>query len=208
MESPSDEALLKLAADGDGDAMSALLTRHGGEVRRVIARKVPKRFQSVLSADDVMQHTYTDAFMGIRRFVPKGENAFVRWLTRIAQRNLLDAIEMLEADKRGGGRQRVEGNVNEASYVAMYEWLAATSGTPSRHAARSEMSETMRTVIAQLPDDYRRLIEMYDLEGRPISDVAKELGRSEGAVYMLRGRAHRRLQELMGTPSRFFTDAS
>jgi DNA-directed RNA polymerase specialized sigma24 family protein len=48
---------------------------------------------------------------------------------------------------------------------------------------------------------------MYDLEGRPVQEVAQALGRSPGAVYMLRARAHRRLSEIMGTASRYVTDS-
>ena len=37
------------------------------------------------------------------------------------------------------------------------------------------------------------------------AEVAAALGRSEGAVYLLRVRAHRRLAELMGAPANYIT---
>jgi DNA-directed RNA polymerase specialized sigma24 family protein len=39
---------------------------------------------------------------------------------------------------------------------------------------------------------------MFDLEGRPVQQIASALQRSEGAVYMLRARAHDRLREILG----------
>ena len=50
------------------------------------------------------------------------------------------------------------------------------------------------------------MIRLYDLEGRPIAEVAAEMGRSSGAVHMLRARAHDRLRELLGPESAFFTN--
>ena len=43
---------------------------------------------------------------------------------------------------------------------------------------------------------------MYDLMGKPVAEVAAALGRSEGAVYLLRVRAHRRLADILGAKSR------
>jgi hypothetical protein len=48
---------------------------------------------------------------------------------------------------------------------------------------------------------------MYDLEDRAIDDVTKALGRTRGAVHMLRARAHERLRELLGAESIFFSRA-
>ncbi len=45
---------------------------------------------------------------------------------------------------------------------------------------------------------------MYDLEGRSVEDVAGALGRTPGAAYMLRARAHRWLREILGRSSDFF----
>jgi DNA-directed RNA polymerase specialized sigma24 family protein len=49
---------------------------------------------------------------------------------------------------------------------------------------------------------------MWDLEGHSVEEVAASLGRSPGAVYMLRARAHRQLAEIMGAPSRFLSGSA
>jgi DNA-directed RNA polymerase specialized sigma24 family protein len=40
-----------------------------------------------------------------------------------------------------------------------------------------------------------------------VEEVAKGLGRSKGAVHMLRARAYDRLKELLGSTSLFFSDS-
>lgn len=199
---------LKRAMGGDREALTGLLEQYASGVRQRIANGIPKHLRSVLSEDDVMQQTYTDAFCDIGRFSPQGDDAFARWLATLAGRNLLDAVRMLEAEKRGGKRQQVVGPVSDESLVALYEVLAVTTSTPSRYAARGEAKSAMANAIRQLPDIHRRVIEMYDLEGRSVEEVATALERSPGAVFMLRARAHRRLAEFMGPSSNFLSGAS
>ena len=185
--------------------LSEILKEHSAELRRRLAGKIPRRWRSALSVDDVMQQTYTDAFLNIDRFVPRGERAFAAWLFRIADRRLIDALRMLEADKRGTDHRRVQPKIHEDSILALYEMLGAAGTTPSQHAARNETRGLLDRAIQQLPEVYRQAVQMYDLDGQPIDEVAQLLGRSPGAVHMVRARAHERLRELMGSDSKYFT---
>ena len=154
-----------------------------------------------------MQQTYVDAFCDITRFEPRGEGSLVAWLKVLAKRNLLDALKRLQADKRGGARGRVELPASQDSQVALYELLGGTTSTPSRKAARAEALSVMGRALESLPEAYRRVVEMYDLEGRPVEEVAAAMNRSPGAVYMLRARAHRLLCDTMGAKSKYFSDS-
>lgn len=206
--SSSGDNLLEQAVRGDRTALGQLLEQEGSILRQRLSGEIPARWQSVLSADDVMQQTYIDAFLGIRRFAVQGGEVFTAWLTTIAKRNLLDAVQMLEADKRGGDRHRVQPGADDDSYLALYELLGSARSTPSKHAARVEARRCLEEAILQLPPAYREVVRMYDLEGRPVEEVAAVLNRSPGAVFMLRARAHRRLKESMGTASRYLSDSS
>ena len=107
----------------------------------------------------------------------------------------------------GGSVGGIGGLEADRSFVALYEQLAGSGSTPSRHLARREAETAMKEAIARLPEVYARVVRLVDLEDRPVRDVARELGRSIGAVYMLRTRAHERLRRLMGTAGRFFSDS-
>jgi len=202
----SEEELSDLALGGDADALAELFERFGPAVRAALAAEIPHRWQSVISADDVMQETYTDAFLGLSQFTPRGPGSFAAWLTTVARRNLLDALRMLEADKRGG-RRRIQGQGAEESLLALHDRLASTRSTPSRHASQKEAVAFLRSAIEQLPPKYRTVVEMYDLEGKPVTEVAAALGRSPGAVFMLRSRAHRMLAANLGAASKFLSDS-
>lgn len=90
--------------------------------------------------------------------------------------------------------------------MTLLEQLVGTGSTPSRHSARDEAVGILNDVIGKLPPDYGKVVRLYDLEERPAEEVAFSMGRSVGAVHMLRVRAHERLRELLGSESRFFSD--
>jgi RNA polymerase sigma-70 factor (ECF subfamily) len=206
--SEAEEELIARAICGDEDALCQLLERHGAAVRRRLESRIPHASQSMLSADDLMQETYVDVFLEIRCFVLQGPGSFHAWLSKIAERNLIDALRMLQTAKRGGGRQKVEPANRNESTLALWEKLSGSGTTPSHAAARVEARHRLEAAIQRLPSHYRQVVEEYDLDGRPIEEVAALLDRSPAAVYMLRARAHRLLAELLGSSSAFLSDSA
>lgn len=206
--SPQDEptplkSLVSRAVGGDAEAVSALLERFGPEIEERL--QISRKWRAVLEPGDVMQVTYLEAFMQIGRFRPEQYESFPGWLRRIAENNLRDAIRGLERQKQPQPHMRVEAAVGAAeSFVHLYETLAATSTTPSRVFGKADTKRLLEESINQLPPDYAKTIRMYDLDGRPISEICEAMGRSAGAVHMLRARAHERLCELLGTASAWF----
>lgn len=196
-------ALVSRAVTGDGDSLSALLGHFGPQVERQL--QIGRIWQSQIDTGDVMQVTYLEAFMQISTFRPEQAGAFEGWLRRIAENNLRDAIRGMERQKQMPPARRVEFAPNsDDSYVGLYEQIAATTTTASRLATRNDTARLLRAAVDRLPPDYATTVRLYDLEGKSISDVATAMGRSAGAIHMIRARAHERLGELLGTASAWF----
>jgi RNA polymerase sigma-70 factor (ECF subfamily) len=179
---------------------------HGPQIRRQLA--IAKPYQSLIDADDVMQVTYIEAFLQIDRFRPKGPDSLSSWLRQIAQNNLRDAIKALRSEKRLPPSRRIEPAQGDDSSSALYELFGATISTPSRRAARDEIKALLESAITKLPPDYATAVRLFDLEERTGPEVAAAMGRSRGAVHMLRARAHDRLREDLGSASRFFSQGT
>ena len=202
--STSDAALLEQAVAGNTAALSGLLKRHSASVRRTLAGRIPRRWRSVLSEDDVLQQTFADAARDIRGFLGETDRAFDKWLRRLAECNLRDSVRMLEAEKRGGNRRRVELAGSSDSHQGLLHLLSAGGSTPLRHTSNEEIRSALDEAIAKLPEAYRTVIRMVDLGGATVADVSAAIGRSRGAVYMLRARGHERLREILGATTDFF----
>lgn len=195
----TDRLSVARAASGNRDALVELLDRHGPSVERSL--RISAAWQGRLDAADVMQVTYLEAFLRITTFDPQRPDSFAAWLRRIAEHNLLDAIRELEAERKRAAPRRIRAFNAEESYVALLDVLSASGGTPSQSVRRDEAGAMLAEAIDRLPSDYATALRLYDLEGREIEEVAAAMGRSPGAVHMLRLRAHERLRELLGPAS-------
>ncbi len=195
------------AACGDEDSLCMLLEHYGPIVRDRLKSKIGQQWRTSLDEDDVMQVTYLEAFLLINQFKHRGTGSFLAWLSQVAENNLRDALRGLQAAKRPNPKRRVQvSRPNENSFVALVEMLGSTNSTPSRAAARGESERMIEDVLSALPPDYERVVRLYDLEGRSAQEVAEQLGRSTGAIYMLRARAHEKMRGELGNASQFFTD--
>lgn len=204
----SDAELLEQAVAGDAAALQTLLGRASRQVRGRLQGRIGKQWQAALDIDDVMQVTFLEAFLQIDRLAARDMATFQAWLTRIAENNLRDALKELSRQKRPDPRKRVQPQSLEDSCAVLLEQLGGTSTTPSRHAARGEAAAILKAALRKLPADYAMAVRQYDLEGRAMAEVAAAMERSEGAVHMLRRRAHDRLRELLGSASQFFSRKS
>jgi len=194
--------LLRKAVAGDDDALAALLEQHGPDVERGL--RIGREWRSVLEAADVMQVTYLEAFQQIAQFDPDRAEPFEAWLRQIAENNLRDAIRGLQRQKRPQPANRIQPVAAGDSSSALLATLGVTVTTPSSVAAHKERETRLHALLDALPQDYGRVIRLYDLEGLPIADVADRMCRSPGAVHMLRARAHDKLREILGTESAWF----
>jgi RNA polymerase sigma-70 factor (ECF subfamily) len=200
-----DDGTLAKAVAGDQAALSRLLERFGAEVASEL--RISPKWRGIVDADDVMQVTYLEAFLGIRGFKPGGPGAFKAWLRRIAEHNLLDAIKEVGRLKRPQPAHRAAPTPasSDETYIALVESLTGTTVSPSGVAAAAEVHRVVEVALEALPPDYATVVRLHDIQGMSGPEVAAAMGRSSGAVRMLLARARERLREALGSTSRYFT---
>jgi len=194
-------SLFGQVSEGDEEALLRLLEQYSARIRGQIDRQIPRRFQSVIDADDILQQTFVDAIRSVARLRDLNEAKFAAWLRTLARRNLIDVLRSLETHRRGGTIRRVTANSWSASASNLLDIVSFTSQTPSRAVASRESIDRLQQAISGLPQDYRLVVERYDLSSESIEEIAASLGRSVGAVFMLRKRAHRMLSDLLKSSS-------
>lgn len=200
---PSEETLIRQAVSGNETALTTLLEQAGVQLHAELEAQIAAPYRSVVDAADILQITCLEAFLRIRSFEPAGPGSFLKWLRRISENNLRDAIRELERDKRLSPRRNVAAAGGEESYVTLVEQLAGTTTTVSRAAGRNELKQIVDEALRKLPADYERVLRLYELEGHSAPEVASEMGRSHGAVRMLLARARECLAEALGSSTRY-----
>ncbi len=198
-----EEELLRRAVAGEDLAVRQLLLPHLAHLSRVIADKYPNLNQGMASVDDVIQETFTEAYRQIQEFDPK-KGSLRTWLATIADRRAMHAVRDAQRIKRGGGYKRVGQVVGEeTSFHNLVELLSAGSHTASRSAMRHEAVQAVDAVIADLPEDYQKAVQLHLIDENTLQETAEIMGRSPQSVQGLIDRAKKKMRAALGRLSRY-----
>lgn len=203
----SDDVLLSKAVSGDEDSLMALLLSRYGKLQRFLARQVPEDLQGRIEPEDVIQDVHIEVFRTIQKFDDRGPDSFDRWLFTISRQRLLDHFKGLRRKKRGGEHHRVRkaATPGQSSLGTIVDLVAHASGTPSRSVARKERERAVKIALAGMKSEYRDALQLRYIDGLPVAEVAKKLGKTDRAVHMLCNRGLKRLREHMGSASRYLS---
>jgi RNA polymerase sigma-70 factor (ECF subfamily) len=167
-----EQELIRRAKAGDRDAFGQLVTRFQLPVYRVIRGVLG----DPLSSEDVAQEVFLKAFAGLPRF--RGESGLFTWLYRIA------VNEALRARK-------------QRSFVPIDS--APEPEAPPVPEGDDEEGPTLATLeklLRKLPDDFRTIVVLRDLEGLSYTEIAETLEIPLGTVESRLFRARQELRAL------------
>lgn len=191
--------LIELARAGRGEAYDELFRTHQPELERRLARRLPADLLRRVEPADVIQEALVDAVRGFDSFRYRGESSFRKWLARLLENRMHTLrVHYVATQKRDSCLDVPLARSDSGSSGPRGAMLADTGTSPSSAAAAHEDRERIERALATLPPDRREVIRRIELEGRSVSDVALEMGRSENAVRKLLTRA---LLELAGALS-------
>jgi RNA polymerase sigma-70 factor (ECF subfamily) len=158
------------------------------------------RFQGKFDASDVVQQTLLEACRDLPNFRGRTEAELLAWLRRILAHVLGHEMRRYRGTKqRDIGREvSLEESLLESSQ-RLGALLADAGSSPSHKAMRREQEVILADVLARLPEDYREVIVLRNLEGLSHEEVARRLGRGVGAVRMLWARALKHLRQLINS---------
>lgn len=183
----TDRELVSLAQGGDIRAFEELLRRH----EKLIYNLARRILQNREEAADILQEASFKAYSALPGFA--GHSSFSTWFYRIAANLCLMKLRQKKAavyslDKPAG---KSEDGEDGARPIEIPDW----SGNPAAELANRELREALEKYIGALPDTYRLPFIMFELDGRPVREIARLLEISEPAVKTRLHRARSMLQE-------------
>ena len=172
-----DARLVEDARRGDAEAFGELVQRYERRLIRVIRRFVP----DWETARDLAQETFLKTYTRLDQFDPS--RRFGPWLFR-AGVNL--ALDHLRKKKR------------RIRWSLFSEANTDRTPDPSSPDPRQamELSQEVRRVIDELPEKYRAVLVLRDLENFSTSDIAAILNRKEATIRWRLSEARSRFKEL------------
>lgn len=175
--------LLERCRNGDLDAFDELVLQHQDRIHNLCYWMLNDRDE----AADAAQEAFLRAFRGLPKF--QGQCAFGTWLHRIAANVCLDALH-----KRKRTPIPQSSLSRDDDDVASPE-LADTRESPHEAAARHERTRIIRRALATLPEHYRVVLVLFDIQGHAYEEIAELLELPIGTVKSRLNRARGALRE-------------
>lgn len=183
-ENDEGDVVARLRA-GDDAAFAELLDLYGGRCLAV-ARRFMRNEQD---AEDAVQDAFLSAFKNLDGF--DGKAKLGTWLHRI----VVNACLMKLRTQRRRPETSIEGLL--PTFVADGHQTKSNIAWPETSLDTLELRKLVREKINELPDGYRNVLLLRDIEGLDTGEAAAVLGMTETAVKTRLHRARQALRELL-----------
>jgi len=189
----ADRELLTQAQTGDLSAFEALVERHRDKVYGVALRMT----RSEADAAEIAQETFLSAFQHLSEF--RGEAAFGSWVHRIAANHALMRL------RHRNVVEAAEEELTEPEFNERGNWIEYPSNDWSRRADEkaldTELGTAIRLATNRLPDRYREVFVLKDIEGLSYEQISEITGDSIAAI---KSRLHRARLDLRNAIDEFY----
>lgn len=175
-----DEDVVSRVLAGETALFEIIMRRYNQRLYRV-SRVI---LQNDGEAEDVMQDAYVRAYQHLDQFA--GRAAFSTWLTRIA------VHEALARKRRRGRQEDLDAWQEKGDSMAI---LKSSNPDPELEAAQSQSRQLLEKAIETLPEAYRTVVVMREVEEMSVAETAASLGLTEGVVKTRLHRAHAMLRK-------------
>jgi len=167
--------MVRRCVEGDGTAWRTLYDRHFPDVERLVASLGIMDSE----ADDVCQEIFVIIYRNLSRF--RGEARLSTWIYRLATR---EAIRY--ARRRRLMRGLAEIFSRERLHATPPDWSESDAGR--RHY--------LRQLLDRLPPERRLALVLYEIEGLPVSEIARISDCAENTVWTRLHRARTELEKI------------
>ena len=187
-EHSTDDQLVRRLKAGDADAFEDLVRSAGGRLIAAARRLVGDED----AARDVVQTAFLSAFRAMQSF--DGKSQLTTWLHRIVINAALMRIR--------ARRRRPEQSITDLLPAFDEEGrhahpVTAWPESPEHALARKETHALVRSAIAALPEKYRTILLLRDIEELSTREAAEALRISDNAVKLRLHRARQALATLI-----------
>ena len=190
LEEHPDVALIAKVRAGDISAYDQLVRKYERQLFR-IAQHITQNRED---AEDVMQDAFLKAYEKLEQF--QGNSKFYTWLVRIAVNESLMRLRK----RRTGKMVSIDEDI-ETEEGSVPRDLADWAPDPEQNYNQAELGEILRKTIQGLPQGFRIVFVLRDVEGLSTEETAETLGLSIPAVKSRLLRARLQLRERL---SRYF----
>ena len=189
LEALQDADLVRMAVQRDEGAFRVIMQRHNRRLYRS-ARSIVRDDNE---AEDIVQEAYVNAFSNLASF--RGDSSLATWLTRIA---LNEALARVRHRRPIVELAALDAAERDKAQIIPFP-LMAMNTDPERTAAQREIRDLIERAIDALPEPYRIVFVMREIEDMSVEEAADFLGLRQATVKTGLHRARRLLRKALDT---------
>jgi RNA polymerase sigma-70 factor, ECF subfamily len=189
--------LLMRARSGEPGELDRLFAACRNYLCVLAQSHVEGKLKAKADASDLVQQTLLEAYRDFADFRGASEKEWLAWLRHILAHNAAQFVRQYcgTARRRVGREVALPAGSSGGTLAGLQP--ADPGETPSQQLLRKERELLLADALVQLPEDYREVIFLRNLQRLPFEQVAEQMGRSRPAVQMLWMRALHRLQAIL-----------
>ncbi len=181
-----DLALVAALQSGSDDAFRQLIAQYSGPLFSLLLRSLT----DPADAADVTQDVFIKVFRSIGGF--HGDSSLRTWIYRIAMHEASNSRRWWVRHKKA------EITIDDASpedenelHFSLRDTLADQRDSPFENARQSQLRATVEAALREVPESFRTVVILREIEGMAYDEIAEILGIHMGTVKsrLLRGRA-------------------
>jgi RNA polymerase sigma-70 factor (ECF subfamily) len=196
LDRETEVALVSRIVDGDQDAFAVLLDRFQGRVFRMVRRMWSRDKQLV---EDLTQEVFLRVYRGLARF--QGDCALATWIHRIAVNVCISELRQRKAMKRDKPTVSIDRPLRgDDGDDALYLEPTVEARSPAEALERQELYSACRAAIDDLPELWKVILTLRDIEGRSYEEIAEILDLPIGTVRSRLHRARARVRRQLDGP--------
>ncbi len=155
--------------------------------------------------EDVTQEVFVKINQALKTF--KGESQVSTWIYRIATNSALDKLRSPSfRQRRRSSLSRESIGEGEAEIMDKNAWTGEKTPSVETSVIRKEMNECIRSVVEKLPENYRTVVALSELEGFGDDEIAEILKVSIHTAKIRLHRARARLKKELEAHCNFYRD--
>jgi len=180
---------LTLARQGDDSARNHLFEACRSFVCVMARMQLHRRLQGKVDPSDVVQQSLLEAHCALNEFSGETPQEWLAWLKQIVKHNVIDTDKHYRGAEMRDLRKEQSMVALTPSGTEFSPVIADPGPSPSKLLFDAERELKLADAIEALPDDYRQVVILRNLERLPFENVAERMKRSRGACQMLWMRA-------------------
>ena len=181
-----EEFLIQSAKNGDLNAFNRLIL----EYQDMVYNQALRMLNDEAAASDATQEAFISAFRSIRGF--RG-GVFRAWLMRIVTNACYDDLRR----RKRRPTTSLEPLDDMGDEIESPQWMTDPSDTPEESLERVELEEAIVNCLQGLPEDFRSVVVLVDVQGFDYKEAAQSVGKPVGTVKSRLARARLRMRDCL-----------